>query len=79
MKTVKMEDMNWPDIQQAIDEGYTTVVVAIGQDAAASGSIDAEFTGFIVRSPFPGMVNDHERCAGLLYEALQPVESEPGL
>jgi creatinine amidohydrolase len=30
MKTIKMEDMNWPDIQKAIDEGYTTVVVGIG-------------------------------------------------
>ena len=25
-----MEDMNWPDIQKAIDDGYTTVVVAVG-------------------------------------------------
>jgi creatinine amidohydrolase len=30
MNTVKMEDMNWPDIQEAIDEGYTTAVVAVG-------------------------------------------------
>jgi creatinine amidohydrolase len=30
MKTVRMEDMNWPDIQKAIDEGYTTVVVGVG-------------------------------------------------
>lgn len=30
MKTVKMEDMNWPDIQKAIAEGYTTAVVAVG-------------------------------------------------
>ncbi len=30
MKTVKMEDMNWPDIKKAIDDGYTTVVVAVG-------------------------------------------------
>ncbi len=30
MKTIKMEDMNWPDIQKAIDEGYTTVVVGVG-------------------------------------------------
>jgi creatinine amidohydrolase len=30
MKTIKMEDMNWPDIQKAIDEGYKTVVVGIG-------------------------------------------------
>jgi creatinine amidohydrolase len=25
-----MEDMNWPDIQKAIDDGYTTVVAAVG-------------------------------------------------
>jgi creatinine amidohydrolase len=30
MKTIKMEDMNWPDIQKAIDEGYRTVVVGVG-------------------------------------------------
>jgi creatinine amidohydrolase len=30
MKTVKMEDMNWPDIQKAIAEGYTTAVVGVG-------------------------------------------------
>ena len=30
MKTVKMEDMNWPDIKKAIDEGFTTVVVGVG-------------------------------------------------
>lgn len=30
MKTIKMEDMNWPDIQNAIDEGFTTVVVGVG-------------------------------------------------
>jgi len=30
MKTIKMEDMNWPDIQKAIDEGYTTAVVGVG-------------------------------------------------
>jgi creatinine amidohydrolase len=30
MKTIKMEDMNWPDIQKAIAEGYTTVVAAVG-------------------------------------------------
>ncbi|UCE39880.1 MAG: creatininase family protein [Candidatus Aminicenantes bacterium] len=30
MKTIKMEDMNWPDIQKAIDEGYITVVVGVG-------------------------------------------------
>jgi creatinine amidohydrolase len=30
MKTIRMEDMNWPDIKKAIDEGYTTVVVGVG-------------------------------------------------
>ena len=30
MKTIRMEDMNWPDIKKAIDEGFTTVVVAVG-------------------------------------------------
>ena len=30
MKTIKMEDMNWPDIQKAIDDGYRTVVVGVG-------------------------------------------------
>ena len=30
MKTILMEDMNWPDIKQAIEEGYTTVVVGVG-------------------------------------------------
>ncbi len=30
MKTIRMEDMNWPDIKRAIDEGYTTVVVGVG-------------------------------------------------
>jgi creatinine amidohydrolase len=30
MKTIKMEDMNWPDIKKAIDQGYTTVVVGVG-------------------------------------------------
>ncbi len=30
MKTIKMEDMNWPDIKKAIDGGYTTVVVGVG-------------------------------------------------
>jgi creatinine amidohydrolase len=30
MITVKMEDMNWPDIRKAIDQGYTTAVVAVG-------------------------------------------------
>lgn len=30
MKTLKMEDMNWPDIRRAMDRGYTAVVVGIG-------------------------------------------------
>ena len=30
MKTIRMEDMTWPDIQKAIDEGYTTAVVGVG-------------------------------------------------
>lgn len=30
MKTIRMEDMNWPDIKKAIDAGFTTVVVGVG-------------------------------------------------
>jgi creatinine amidohydrolase len=30
MKTIRMEDMNWPDIKKAIDDGFTTVVVGVG-------------------------------------------------
>jgi creatinine amidohydrolase len=30
MKTIRMEEMNWPDIRAAIEQGYTTVVVAVG-------------------------------------------------
>ena len=30
MKTIRMEDMNWPDIKKAMEEGHTTVVVGIG-------------------------------------------------
>lgn len=30
MRTIRMEDMNWPDIKEAIEKGFTTVVVAIG-------------------------------------------------
>jgi creatinine amidohydrolase len=30
MKTIRMEDMNWPDIKEAIDKGFTTVVVGVG-------------------------------------------------
>ncbi|MBP6875186.1 MAG: creatininase family protein [Candidatus Eisenbacteria bacterium] len=29
-KTIRMEEMNWPDVRAAIDEGYTTVVVGVG-------------------------------------------------
>ena len=30
MRTIRMEDMNSPDIKEAIDKGYTTAVFAIG-------------------------------------------------
>lgn len=30
MKTIRMEDMNWPDIKKALEEGFTTAVVAVG-------------------------------------------------
>jgi creatinine amidohydrolase len=30
MNTVRMEDMNWPDIKEAIEKGYTTAVIGIG-------------------------------------------------
>lgn len=30
MKTVRMENMNWPDIKEKIEKGYTTAVFAIG-------------------------------------------------
>jgi creatinine amidohydrolase len=30
MKTVRMENMNWPDIKEKIESGYTTAVFAIG-------------------------------------------------
>jgi len=30
MKTIRMEEMNWPDIREAIEHGFTTVVVAVG-------------------------------------------------
>ena len=30
MKTVRMEEMTWPDIRSAIDRGFATVVVAVG-------------------------------------------------
>jgi len=28
--TIRMEEMNWPDIKQAIESGFTTAVVAVG-------------------------------------------------
>jgi creatinine amidohydrolase len=30
MKTIRMEDMNWPDIKAAMEKGYTTAVIGIG-------------------------------------------------
>jgi len=30
MKTIRMEEMNWPDVRAAIDAGYTTAVVGVG-------------------------------------------------
>ncbi|TFG86888.1 MAG: creatininase family protein, partial [Gemmatimonadales bacterium] len=30
MKTIRMEEMNWPDIRSAIEGGFATVVVAVG-------------------------------------------------
>lgn len=30
MKTIKTEEMNWPDIKQAIEEGYQTIVIGVG-------------------------------------------------
>jgi len=30
MKTIRMEEMTWPDIKAAIEKGFTTVVVAVG-------------------------------------------------
>jgi creatinine amidohydrolase len=30
MKTIRLEQMTWPDVRAAIDAGFTTVVVAIG-------------------------------------------------
>ncbi|UCC41071.1 MAG: creatininase family protein [Candidatus Aminicenantes bacterium] len=32
MKTIRMEDMNWPDIKEAIAKGFTTVVIGIGSN-----------------------------------------------
>lgn len=30
MKTIRMEEMNWPDVRAALAAGYTTAVVAVG-------------------------------------------------
>lgn len=30
MKTIRLEEMTWPDIKAAIEKGFTTVVVAVG-------------------------------------------------
>lgn len=30
VKTIRMEEMNWPDVKAAIAEGFTTAVVAVG-------------------------------------------------
>jgi creatinine amidohydrolase len=30
MKTIRMEEMTWPEIRDAIDRGFTTVVMAVG-------------------------------------------------
>lgn len=30
MKTIRMEDMNWPDIKEAMEKGFTTAVIGIG-------------------------------------------------
>jgi creatinine amidohydrolase len=30
MKTIRMEEMNWPDVKAAIDSGFRTAVVAVG-------------------------------------------------
>jgi creatinine amidohydrolase len=30
MKTIRMEEMTWPEIKAAIESGYTTAVVAVG-------------------------------------------------
>ena len=29
-KTIRMEEMSWPDIKRAIESGFTTAVVAVG-------------------------------------------------
>ncbi len=30
MKSIRMDEMNWPDIKEAVDQGFTTVVIGIG-------------------------------------------------
>ena len=30
MKTVRIEEMNWKDIKEAMNQGYTTVIIGIG-------------------------------------------------
>lgn len=30
MKTIKMEEMNWPDIKSALKKGYNKVIVGVG-------------------------------------------------
>ena len=30
VSTIRMEEMNWPDVRAAISAGFTTVVVAVG-------------------------------------------------
>lgn len=32
MKTIRMEDMNWPDMKEAIANGFTSVVIGIGSN-----------------------------------------------
>jgi creatinine amidohydrolase len=32
MQTIRMEDMNWPDIEEAISHGFKTVVIGIGSN-----------------------------------------------
>lgn len=32
METIRIEEMNWQDIKKAIDQGFTTVVVAVGSN-----------------------------------------------
>ncbi|MHA1168521.1 MAG: creatininase family protein [Candidatus Hodarchaeales archaeon] len=32
MKTIRIEEMNWPDIKEALEKGFTTVIVGIGSN-----------------------------------------------